>query len=105
MSYIQSVCPGSASEKACATMVYIPATGNTFRYTLRYVTPMRAAPNATFYNPETGTAGYGAYEGSGDTNSESITVTFFNENSMLLYNTAMGYTGSFYWQHVLSAEL
>ena len=87
-----------------STMVYIPAVGNTLRYTLHHY-GMRATPTFAEYNPETGTAGIGAYEGSGDTNSEAISTTFGNEHSTLLYNTAMGFTGSFYWQYILSAEI
>ena len=103
-SYTDSVAAGSVSQLG-AHMVYIPATGNTFRYTLVFEDQMRANPTATFYVPETGTSGFGGYEASGDTNKESISTTFLNNKSYLLYNTGMGYTGSFYWQYQLDAEL
>ena len=103
-SYPDSVSAGSVSQLG-AHMVYIPATGNTFRYTLVFEDQMRANPTATFYVPETGTSGFGGYEASGDTNKESISATFLNNKSYLLYNTGMGYVGSFYWQYQLDAEL
>jgi hypothetical protein len=103
-SYTDSVTAGSVSQLG-AHMVYIPATGNTFRYTLVFEDQMRANPTATFYVPETGTSGFGGFEGSGDTNKESISATFLNNKSYLLYNTGMGLTGSFYWQYQLDAEL
>ena len=103
-SYSIGTKAGTASTQPGSTMVYIPATGNTFRYTLHHY-GMRATPSFAEYSPETGTSGIGSYEGSGDTNSEAISTTFANEHSTLLYNTGMGYTGSFYWQYTLSAEL
>ena len=84
-------------------MVYIPATGNTLRYTLGHY-GMRVTPTFVEFSPETGTSGIGSYEGSGDTNSEAISTTFANEHSTLLFNTGMGFVGSFYWQHTLTAE-
>ena len=88
-----------------AHMVHIFATGNTFRYTLKYAVPMRSTPTLTIYNPETGTVGSGGFEGNGDTNAEVISSTFRNEKSLLLFNTSMDNTGSFYWQYQLDAEL
>jgi hypothetical protein len=102
-SYSIGTKAGTATQLG-STMVYIPAVGNTLRYTLHHY-GMRATPTFAEYNPETGTAGIGAYEGSGDTNSEAISTTFANEHSTLLYNTNMGFTGSFYWQYILSAEI
>ena len=102
-SYSIGTKAGTATQPG-STMVYIPATGNTLRYTLHHY-GMRATPTFAEYSPETGTAGIGSYEGSGDTNSEAISTTFANEHSTLLYNTNMGFTGSFYWQYTLSAEL
>jgi len=103
-SYSIGTKAGTASTQVGATMVYIPATGNTLRYTLHHY-GMRATPTFAEYSPETGTAGIGSYEGSGDTNSEAILTTFANEHSTLLYNTGMGFVGSFYWQYTLSAEI
>ena len=103
-SYSIGTKAGTASTQAGATMVYIPATGNTFRYTVNHY-GMRATPTFAEYNPETGSSGLGGYEGSGDTNAEGISTTFANEHSTLLFNTGMGFTGSFYWQYTLSAEL
>jgi hypothetical protein len=103
-SYSIGTKAGTPSTQGGSTMVYIPATGNTLRYTLHHY-GMRAAPTFVEYSPETGTSGIGSYEGSGDTNSEAISTTFANEHSTLLYNTGMGFTGSFYWQYTLSAEL
>jgi hypothetical protein len=103
-SYSIGTKAGTPSTQGGSTMVYIPATGNTLRYTVNHY-GMRATPTFVEYNPETGTSGIGGYEGSGDTNSEAISTTFANEHSTLLYNTNMGFTGSFYWQYTLSAEL
>jgi len=102
-SYSIGTKAGTATQLG-STMVYIPAVGNTLRYTLHHY-GMRATPTFAEYSPETGTAGIGSYEGSGDTNSEAIFTTFANEHSTLLYNTGMGFTGSFYWQYTLSAEI
>ena len=103
-SYSVGTKAGTASTTVGSTMVYIPATGNTLRYTLHHY-GMRTTPTFAEYSPETGTAGHGSYEGSGDTNAEAIITTFANEHSTLLYNTAMGFVGSFYWQYTLNSEL
>ena len=103
-SYSIGTVAGTASTQVGATMVYIPATGNTLRYTVNHY-GMRATPTFVGYSPETGTSGIGSYEGSGDTNSEATSTTFANEHSTLIYNTGMGFVGSFYWQYTLSAEL
>jgi len=103
-SYSIGTKAGTPSTQVGATMVYIPTTGNTLRYTLGHY-GMRATPTFAEYSPETGTAGIGSYESSGDTNAEAISTTFANEHSTLLFNTAMGFVGSFYWQYTLSAEL
>jgi hypothetical protein len=104
-SYSDGTAVGTASTTVGAIMVYIPATGNSLRYTLHYPQQMRATPTFTAYNPETGTSSYGAYEGSGDTNAETVSYTFNGNKSALLFNTNMNYTGSFYWQWGLDAEL
>jgi hypothetical protein len=103
-SYIDSVVAGSVSLLG-AQMVYISGTGNTFRSTLVFKGQMRANPTATFYVPETGTSGFGGYEGSGDTDKQSINATFLTNKSYLLYNTSIGRIGTFYWQYQLDAEL
>jgi hypothetical protein len=103
-SYSDGVAAGTVTSVG-AIMVYSPATGNTMRYTLHYPQQMRATPTFTPYNPETGTSGYGAFEGQGATNQEVVGYTFNGNKSALLFNTNMNLTGSFYWQWSLDAEL
>ena len=103
-SYSDGVAAGTVTSVG-AIMVYSPATGNTMRYTLHYPQQMRATPTFTPYNPETGTSGYGAFEGQGTTNQEVVGYTFNGNKSALLFNTNMNLTGSFYWQWSLDAEL
>ena len=105
-SYSSSIIPGAAGiNQAGSVMIYIPATGNTVRCTMPYKVNMRTAPTVTIYNPETGTAGFGGYEGSGATNQVALGSTFIGDYSVLIYGTAAGFTGSFYWQAKGDAEL
>lgn len=105
-TYNASVVPGApGANQAGSVMIYVPATGNTVRCTMPFKVNMRAAPTMTVYNPETGTAGYGAYEGSGATNQVALGLTFISEYSGLVYATSAGFTGSFYWQAKGEAEL
>jgi len=107
-TYNQSVVPASnsaAGGQAGALMLYIPATGNTVRNTMFFKTTMRTTPTITTYNPETGTAGYAAYEGSGASNQVALGTTYGSDNGSLVYGLSAGFTGSLYWQTTASAEL
>jgi hypothetical protein len=66
---------------------------------------MRAAPTLTFYNPETGAAGFAAYESSGATNQVAMFQTFTSEYTALMYAVSAGFLASLYWHAIGVAEL
>jgi len=103
-TYLDNTVPGSISQPG-AFMITVPFTGNSVRLTHPFKVQMRAAPTFTFYNPETGTAGYAAYEASGATNQVTMSQTFTSEYAGLMYATSAGFTGSLYWHAVGDAEL
>ena len=103
-TYLNNTVAGSVSQSG-AFMITVPFTGNSVRLTHPFKVQMRAAPTFTFYNPETGTAGYAAYEGSGATNQVAMSQTFTSEYAGLMYATSAGFTGSLYWHAVGVAEL
>jgi hypothetical protein len=86
-------------------MICIPFVGNSVRYATKNPVPMRAGPTLTYYNPETGAAGYAAYEGSGATNQLLLGTTFVGQSGATTYYTTAGFVGSLYWQTTGSAEL
>jgi hypothetical protein len=103
-TYLDNTVPGSVSQPG-AFMITVPFVGNSVRLTHPFKVQMRAAPTFTFYNPETGTAGYAAYEASGATNQVAMSQTFTSEYAGLMYATSAGFTGSLYWHAVGVAEL
>ena len=103
-TYLNNTVAGSVSQPG-AFMITVPFTGNSVRLTHPFKVQMRAAPTFTFYNPETGTAGYAAYEASGATNQVAMSQTYTSEYAGLMYATSAGFTGSLYWHAVGVAEL
>jgi hypothetical protein len=103
-TYLDNTVPGSVSQPG-AFMITVPFVGNSVRLTHPFKVQMRAAPTFTFYNPETGTAGFAAYEASGATNQVGMSQTYTSEYAGLMYATSAGFTGSLYWHAVGAAEL
>ena len=103
-SYIDGVAVGTVTQVGCS-MNSVPTAGNTWRYTHNFTSHMRATPTYTFYVPDTGTSGFGGFEGAGDTNKEAILVAFSSNKSGVYYSTSMDQTGFFMWHYELNAEL
>ena len=103
-SYANGTAAGTVTQTGCQ-MDAVLSTGNTWRHTHSFPMAMRAAPTQTFYVPDTGTSGFGGWEGANDTGKESISVAFASPKSSVYYNTAMDRTGYFMWHYELSAEL
>jgi len=103
-SYIDGVAVGTVTQVGC-NMDPVPTSGNTWRYTHNFTSHMRATPTYTFYVPDTGTSGFGGFEGAGDTNKEAILVAFSSNKSGVYYSTSMDQTGFFMWHYELNAEL
>ena len=103
-SYIDGVAVGTVTQVGC-NMDPVPTSGNTWRYTHNFTSHMRATPTYTFYVPDTGTSGFGGFEGAGDTNKEAIQVAFSSNKSGVYYSTSMDQTGFFMWHYELNAEL
>ena len=103
-SYIDGVAVGTVTQVGCS-MNSVPTAGNTWRYTHNFTSHMRATPTYTFYVPDTGTSGFGGFEGAGDTNKEAILVAFSSNKSGVYYSTSMDQTGFFMWHYELKAEL
>tara|TARA_R110002012_G_scaffold299188_1_gene498147 strand:- start:72 stop:1655 length:1584 start_codon:yes stop_codon:yes gene_type:complete len=103
-SYTYGVVAGSVATDG-AYMIYIPTTGNTFRYNLNFETAMRAVPTKVFYNPATGTVGKAGYEGSGDTNAFTVNNTFNTNKHALIFNTGVPAVGNIYWHWTATSEL
>jgi hypothetical protein len=105
-TYNPSVIPGASGvNQVGSVMITVPFVGNSVRYTFPFKVNMRTSPTITVYNPETGTAGYAAYEGSGATNQVAMSITFVSDYNGLAYATSAGFTGSLYWQASATAEL
>jgi hypothetical protein len=102
-SYDLGVAAGTTSN-AGAIMLYA-ITGNTFRYNIYFSPSMRASPTMTFYNVEDGTAGEMNREGAGGTSPEALAVVFNSPKRAMLYNTAIGIAGNYYFHYTASAEL
>ena len=103
-SYTHGTSAGTVTNDG-AYMLYLGATGNTFRYNLNFETAMRATPTKVFYVPSTGTSGKAGYEGAGDVNAFTINNTFNTNKHALLYQTSVPITGHPYWHWTASAEL
>ena len=103
-SYTHGTSAGTVTNDG-AYMLYLGATGNTFRYNLNFETAMRATPTKVFYVPSTGTSGKAGYEGAGDVNAFTINNTFNTNKHALLYQTSVPVTGHPYWHWTASAEL
>jgi hypothetical protein len=103
-SYDQATVPGTVTPIG-STMITVPYVGNSVRYPTKNPVAMRSAPTYTYYNPETGTAGFAAYEASGATNQLTMSTTFIGQSGATTYNTSAGFTGSLYWQTTASAEI
>ena len=80
-------------------------TGNSFRYNIYFSPSMRASPTMAFYNVEDGTAGEMNIEGNGGSNPEAIAITFNSPKRAMLYNTAIGIAGNYYFHYTALAEL
>jgi hypothetical protein len=103
-SYVDGVAAGTVTQTGCS-MNAVPTSGNTWRYTHDFYHQMRATPTFTFYVPDTGTSGFGGFEGANDTNKEAIQVAFSSNKSAVYYSTSMDQTGFFMWHYELNAEL
>jgi hypothetical protein len=103
-SYLLNTTAGSVSQSGAVMLPSLP-TGNTLRQTIFFKQTMRAAPNVTIYNPETGTAGYMVPEGQGASNNAAAGVTFIAESNALVYSTSAPIAGIYYFQYVAEKEL
>jgi hypothetical protein len=103
-SYLLNTTAGSVSSSGAVMLPSLP-TGNTLRQTIFFKQTMRAAPNVTIYNPETGTAGYMVPEGQGASNNAAAGVTFIAESNALVYSTSAPIAGIYYFQYVAEKEL
>jgi hypothetical protein len=103
-SYLLATNPGSVSQPGACMIPYL-GTGNTPRHTIFFKVNMRAAPDVTIYNPETGTSGYMVAEGQGANNNAAAGVTFISDHTALVYTTNAPIAGHYYFQYVASKEL